>query len=76
MKTQKNWEKAQLTYGIYTKRLVCYTCCVSILFLGLDIFAILVDNKDILFWTIIIQGTMLCILLFLINLLVNKKIDL
>ncbi|MDW5472682.1 SdpI family protein [Staphylococcus equorum] len=75
MKNQKNWDKAQIIYGKYTKQFFSYSLYFSLMPLVLDIFALITKNDNIIFWSFIFQGLILCILLFYINFKVNKKLN-
>ncbi|MFS2236916.1 SdpI family protein [Staphylococcus hominis] len=70
MKNQKNWNKSQIIYGQYTQCFFKYTFYVSLIFLILDIYGVII-SQNIIFWSTIIQS----ILLFFINFLVNKKLN-
>src|SRR5699024_11699875 len=74
MKNQKNWDKAQIIYGIYTKQFFYYSLCFSLVPLSLDIFALITKNDNIILWSFIFQGLTLCTLLFYINFKVNKRL--
>ncbi|MGW9989447.1 SdpI family protein [Staphylococcus hominis] len=74
MKNQKNWNKSQVIYGQYTQCFFKYIFYVSLIFLILDIYGIII-SQNIIFWSTIIQSILLCILLFFINFLVNKKLN-
>ncbi|PTF27141.1 hypothetical protein BUY19_07670 [Staphylococcus cohnii] len=75
MKNQKNWDKAQIVYGIYTKQFFHYSLYFALLLLALDIFALITKNDNIILWSFIIQGLTLCTLLFYIIPKVDKKLD-
>ena len=75
MKNQKNWDKAQIIYGKYTKQFFSYSLYFSLMPLALDIFALITKNDNTIFWSFIFQGLILCILLFYINFKVNKELN-
>ena len=75
MKNQKNWDKAQIISGKYTKQFFSYSLYFSVIPLALDIFALITKNDDIILWSIIFQGLILCILLFYIIPKVNKELN-
>lgn len=75
MKNQKNWDKAQTIFGKYTKQFFSYSLYFSVIPLILDIFALITKNDNIIFWSFIFQGLILCNLLFYINFKVNKELN-
>jgi|SRR5699024_5691514 uncharacterized membrane protein len=75
MKNQKNWDKAQIIYGKYTKQFFSYSLYFSVISLVLDIFALITKKDNIILWSFIFQALTLCVLLFYIDFKVNKKLN-
>ncbi|ARB39714.1 SdpI family protein [Mammaliicoccus sciuri] len=75
MKTQKNWNKAQIICGKYTKQIFRYSLYISLILIVLDIYSLITKKENIILYSTIIQSVTLCIFLLYMIIKTNKKLD-
>ncbi|HAR6129713.1 TPA: SdpI family protein [Staphylococcus pseudintermedius] len=75
MKSQKNWEIAQVAFAHQLKVISGYTALCSILLCIVDIVLIVLDNDVLFVASMVTQAIVLIGILLAVYLKVNKKLD-